>query len=77
MAKINLNNLTPDQLEDLAKQAKAEAKVKRKQEEQKIKLKLGELIFKNIDTIINCAGLDTNLRQEAAKITGKEIGTKV
>lgn len=77
MTKINLNNLTPDQLEALAKQAKAEAKVKRKQEEQKSKLQLGELIFKNIDVIINCAGLDINLRQKIAKITGKETGTTV
>jgi len=75
MAKINLNNLSPEELEALAKQAKAEAKVKRKQEEQKSKLKLGEVIFKNIDTIINCDTLDINLRQEIAKITGKEIGT--
>ena len=73
MAKVNLNNLSVEELDKLAKEAKTQAKIKRNQEKQATIIKLGNLAYKNIDPLLESKDLDFNLRKSIAKIVSRQI----
>lgn len=75
MTNIDLSKLTADQLDQISKQAKAEAKIKRKQEADELHKSVGKFIMKNIDKILT-SGLDNDLKSELSKIAGKTIPGK-
>jgi len=72
MSKIDLSKLSANELEQIAKEAKAEAKIKKKQEADELYKLVGKIVVKNIDKILK-SGIDSDIKNELIKMTGGSI----